>query len=160
MLTSEIRQFLNLTEAELCMFGARLAPLLESGDLVTLSGELGVGKSVLSRAMLNGLGIVEVIPSPTFTLVQSYRVPETISFDLVAHVDLYRLDHHQDVIELGLEEYLDHGVVLLEWPERLYQIDVKRRLDLRIEMSAQGSELRNIMVYAPKVFDRIGALLG
>jgi tRNA threonylcarbamoyladenosine biosynthesis protein TsaE len=98
-------------------FGRALAPLLRAGDVVALSGDLGAGKTSLARGVLAVLGLAEEAPSPTFAIVQPYAPPE-VSLP-VAHVDLYRLDEPEDVEELGLDEWLEEGALLVEWPERL-----------------------------------------
>jgi tRNA threonylcarbamoyladenosine biosynthesis protein TsaE len=94
--------------------GARIAAGLRKGDLVALEGELGAGKTTLARATLHAMGVAESVPSPTFTLVQTY---DTRRFP-VRHYDLYRIEHPEELEELGLEEALDEGAVLMEWPER------------------------------------------
>ena len=92
--------------------GARIAAGLGIGDAVALHGDLGAGKTTLARAILRALGVTESVPSPTFTLVQTY---ETSSL-AVRHYDLYRIQNSRDVDELGLEEALEEGAVLIEWP--------------------------------------------
>ncbi len=94
--------------------GVRIARHLRVGDLVALSGELGAGKTTLARAILTGLGVAEHVPSPTFTLVQTYRTASLT----VSHYDLYRLKNAREMDELGLEEALEQGAALVEWPER------------------------------------------
>ena len=103
-------------EAATTRLGRALAPALRAGDLVALSGDLGSGKSTLARAILRALHGDDAldVPSPTFTLVQSYpdgRLP-------AIHADLYRVADPGEVDELGLAEGLEDGVVIVEWPER------------------------------------------
>ena len=96
-------------------FGARLAPYLRMGDVLALSGELGAGKTTFSRSVIQALlGAVEV-PSPTYTLVQTY---ECSDFDLW-HCDLYRLEAPSDVMELGLVDMEEEIVSLIEWPDKM-----------------------------------------
>ncbi|MEP6829869.1 MAG: tRNA (adenosine(37)-N6)-threonylcarbamoyltransferase complex ATPase subunit type 1 TsaE [Rhizomicrobium sp.] len=94
--------------------GAAIADRLSVGDAVLLQGDLGSGKTTLARAILVALGVDETVPSPTFTLVQAY---ETSRFT-VNHYDLYRLKRASEMDELGLEEALNDGAALIEWPER------------------------------------------
>ncbi len=97
--------------------GRALAPLLRPGDSVALFGSLGAGKTSLCRGILQGLGFPGEVPSPTFPIVQSYAPPETRL--PVWHVDLYRVERAEELEELGLDEALYDGVLLIEWPERL-----------------------------------------
>jgi tRNA threonylcarbamoyl adenosine modification protein YjeE len=94
--------------------GARIAASLRIGEAVALEGDLGAGKTTLARAILRALGVTETVPSPTFTLVQSYDTPRLA----VRHFDLYRVANEAEIDELGLEEALDEGAALIEWPER------------------------------------------
>jgi tRNA threonylcarbamoyladenosine biosynthesis protein TsaE len=100
-------------EAATKMLGARIAHGLKTGDLVALSGELGAGKTALARAILHHLGVTEEVPSPSFTLVQSYDTGELA----VYHFDLYRLERASELAELGLDDALNNGAALVEWPE-------------------------------------------
>lgn len=93
---------------------ARIAAGLQAGDCVALKGELGAGKTTLARAILRRLGVTEHVPSPTFTLVQSYETARGPVF----HFDLYRLEDARELEELGFDEAIDNGIALVEWPER------------------------------------------
>ena len=97
-------------------FGAMLATRVRPGDVVTLEGTLGAGKTSVARGLLAALGLAGEAPSPSFAIVQPYRPPEVIL--PVLHVDLYRLDDPAEVEELGLEDERYDGVLLVEWPER------------------------------------------
>jgi tRNA threonylcarbamoyladenosine biosynthesis protein TsaE len=105
----------TLDEAD--RIGAAIGAALVPGDVVLLSGDLGAGKTTLARAMLKARGLSGDAPSPTFAIVQPYAPPEV---DLpIAHVDLYRIEREDELIELGLDDYLYDGALLIEWPERL-----------------------------------------
>lgn len=104
-------------ETAMLMFGARIAGVLVAGDIIALRGDLGAGKTTLTRGILRGLGLAGEAPSPTFAIVQPYAPPEVRL--PVAHVDLYRLDTPEDADELGLDEYLADGALVIEWPERI-----------------------------------------
>lgn len=94
-----------------------LAPLLRVGDVLALEGDLGAGKTSFARALLQSLPgpgdvATEKVPSPTFTLLQTYER----DLGLVAHLDLYRLERPAEALELGLEELFAEALVLIEWP--------------------------------------------
>ena len=101
-------------EAATQAFGAALAAALRPGDVVTLSGPLGAGKTTLARALLLALGERGDVPSPSFALVVPY---DDLSLP-VWHADLYRIEDPSELPELGLDEVLGHGALLIEWPER------------------------------------------
>ncbi len=107
-------------------FGARLAELLTAGDVVVLTGDLGTGKTVLAKGIGRGLGVTEPIVSPTFTIVREYEgdIP-------LQHLDVYRLDHLQEAIDLGLDELLDgDAVTVVEWGEAVGALLPADRLEV------------------------------
>ena len=111
----EVRDIALADEAATTRLGQALAGQLTAGEVVLLSGALGMGKSTLARGLIRALTRPdEDVPSPTFTIVQFYDGPTP-----VAHFDLYRLEDPDEIEEIGLHEALDHGAVLIEWPERL-----------------------------------------
>lgn len=96
--------------------GARLAAVARAGDVILLSGDLGMGKTSLSRGFLAALGLAGEAPSPSFAIVQPYAPPEVRL--PVLHVDLYRIEDPDEIEELGLDEARSDSVLLIEWPER------------------------------------------
>jgi tRNA threonylcarbamoyladenosine biosynthesis protein TsaE len=128
-------------EAATQALGRALAAALRPGDAVCLTGPLGAGKSTLARALIRALTTPdEEVPSPTFTLVQFY---ETANFPL-AHFDLYRLSDPDEAYEIGLDEALDGGVALIEWPQRLEGRLPATRLD--IDIALDGDARRAVIV--------------
>ena len=114
-MTEKFRMTVALPDlAATAALGARIADRLAPGDAILLRGDLGSGKTTLARAILIALGVAESVPSPTFTLVQTYDTPHLA----VSHYDLYRLKHAAEMDELGLDEVLEYGAALIEWPER------------------------------------------
>jgi tRNA threonylcarbamoyladenosine biosynthesis protein TsaE len=114
-MTDRFRMTVTLPDlAATAALGRAIALRLARGDAVLLQGDLGSGKTTLARAILAALGVTETVPSPTFTLVQSYDTPHLV----VSHYDLYRLKRASELGELGLEEALEDGAALIEWPER------------------------------------------
>ena len=114
---------------------ADIAGALQPGDGIALAGPLGAGKTAFARAVIQALGVVEEVPSPTFTLVQSYRPPTGPE---IVHFDLYRLESPDDVWELGWDEVVDRDIVLIEWPERLRADQLPaNRLDVEIAVEGQ-----------------------
>jgi tRNA threonylcarbamoyladenosine biosynthesis protein TsaE len=97
-------------------FGAGLAALVRPGDVITLSGDLGAGKTTIARGLLASLGLIGEAPSPSFAIVQSYAPPETRL--PVLHVDLYRIEDAGELDELGLDDARSDSLILVEWPER------------------------------------------
>jgi tRNA threonylcarbamoyl adenosine modification protein YjeE len=125
-------------DAATAAFGEDLALTVKAGDCLTLSGDLGAGKTALSRALIRALaGDDEIeVPSPTFTLVQTYdlRLP-------VSHFDLYRLGDESELAELGLDEALEKGVTLVEWPDRAGDSLPKQSAQISIVHEGAGRRL-------------------
>jgi tRNA threonylcarbamoyladenosine biosynthesis protein TsaE len=130
-------------EAATQQLGQRLAKTLRPGDAVCLTGPLGAGKSTLARALVRALTSAdEEVPSPTFTLVQFYDGPDFP----VAHFDLYRLTDPDEAYEIGLEEALEDGAALIEWPQRLEGRLPANRLAIEITPSQDGEARRATLV--------------
>lgn len=117
--------------------GAALAPVLRSGGLVTLSGELGAGKTTLVRALLRRLGHAGAVRSPTYAIVEPYRIDDLEVF----HLDLYRIAEAEELDYLGLRDWLlPHNLVLVEWPER--GAGALPQPDLHVELAHDGESRR------------------
>jgi tRNA threonylcarbamoyl adenosine modification protein YjeE len=134
----------SLPETE--MLAITLASTVQAGDLITLRGDLGVGKSAFARAFIRALCADPLldVPSPTFTLVNLYDTP---AFPIY-HADLYRLENTEDYAELGLEDGFDLGVTLIEWPEIIEKWLPVSRLDVKLERCDQNTDARTV-VYTP-----------
>lgn len=117
-------------------FGARLAAHLRVGDIVALFGDLGAGKTTLSRGILHGLGFQGEVASPTFPIVQTYDPPD-VRLPLW-HVDLYRIEDLEELEELALDEARGEGALLIEWPERLGAALWPDSLRLHLSVAGQG----------------------
>lgn len=126
-------------EAATAALGALLAPLCRPGDVIALVGDLGAGKTALARGLIRALlGETADVPSPTFTLVQTYSAPSSASPGLTLwHFDLYRIEDPRESLELGLEEAAD-GVALIEWPERAGRFLPHSRLDILLQFAHPG----------------------
>lgn len=125
-------------EAATAVLARRLATQARRGDVLALRGDLGAGKSSFARAFIGALALPsgaaagEEVPSPTFTLVQVYdRAPAS-----VWHFDLYRLEDPEEAYELGIEEALAEGILLIEWPDRLGPLLPADRLEVALAFGA------------------------
>ena len=114
-----------------------LAPILKEGDVIALRGDLGAGKTSFSRSLIRSLGDKEeMVPSPTFTLVQFYNLPDFT----VWHFDLYRIKHPEEIYELGWEEACYSGVTIVEWPENLGNLIPEDRIEIEFFFTSKDGE--------------------
>ena len=116
--------------------GARLAAAARGGDVITLSGPLGVGKTALARGFIAALGHEGEVPSPSFAIVQPYEELEPP----VWHVDLYRIEEPSEIDELGLDSAVD-AVLLVEWPERAGEPAWPDALALSLDFAQDGERI-------------------
>ncbi|MEG3122940.1 tRNA (adenosine(37)-N6)-threonylcarbamoyltransferase complex ATPase subunit type 1 TsaE [Sphingomonas sp. GB1N7] len=126
-------------------FGARLAMLIAPGDVITLAGQLGAGKTSIARGLLSALGLAGEAPSPSFAILQPYAPPEVRL--PVLHVDLYRIEDVAEMQELGLDEALSDSVLVVEWPERAPD-HWPNALALSLEILADGTRALTAQVPA------------
>ncbi|WP_428151766.1 tRNA (adenosine(37)-N6)-threonylcarbamoyltransferase complex ATPase subunit type 1 TsaE [Brevundimonas sp.] len=152
---------IDLADAEATTaLGRAVAPRLGPGEAVLLYGPLGMGKSTLARGLIRALaGEDEDVPSPTFTLVQFYETDPP-----VAHFDLYRLTRPEEAFEIGLDEALDVGAALIEWPERLGDDPARvlgpDRLTITLEERGEGrhATVSGAGTWAEKINDVVESL--
>lgn len=111
----------------------RMAGRVGAGDVLLLEGPIGAGKTAFARALIHALGVAEDVPSPTYTLVQTYEAGLEIW-----HADLYRLTHPDEAVELGLTDAFDTALCLVEWPERLGADRPESALTLRFSLDGEG----------------------
>lgn len=138
--------------------GRRLAGLVQSGDVIALTGDLGAGKTALARSLIRALRMPdgsdaagEEVPSPTFTLVQTYDRQDSNGAPLhVWHFDLYRLGDPDEVDELDWEDALADGLVLIEWPDRLGPRLPGHHLDITMGFDEAGSGRLAILQCGPE----------
>jgi tRNA threonylcarbamoyladenosine biosynthesis protein TsaE len=117
---------------------AALSPLLAAGDIILLGGDLGAGKTTFTQGLARGLGIDEPVTSPTFTLLHSYQSPTGLR---LLHADLYRLDHLQEVVDLGLPELLEEGAAaVVEWGDLAAPALSPDYLDVRMAFGERDDE--------------------
>jgi tRNA threonylcarbamoyladenosine biosynthesis protein TsaE len=131
------REIVSRSEADTSTVGRQLASSLRAGDVVLLYGDLGAGKTALTKGLAEGLGVPrDEVSSPTFTIMQEYRGGRLPLF----HVDLYRLNDPREVEDLGLEEIAADGVLAIEWAEKLpAQLKPSRCVEIRIVHGAEDA---------------------
>ena len=132
----------ELLEAEARELVHTQTPKEDRATLITLSGELGAGKTTFTQAMARELGITDAITSPTFVLMKIYQLPETQKFNRLVHIDAYRLEGEKDLAPLGFDEVLmdPTNLVVVEWPE---QVNLTTG-DVRITLTVHPDESRTI----------------
>lgn len=132
---------LEAFETEAARFIRTLIPKTDGSTLVTLSGELGAGKTAFVKAAASALGVDETVTSPTFVLEKIYVLPEGQAFCWLAHIDAYRLESGNELAPLGFDELLkDAGtLILLEWPEKVSDGLPAADASIRIAANADGS---------------------
>lgn len=132
-------KIITKTPQELEYLGNRMAQLMQPGDFIALDGDLGAGKTLMTQGMAQGLGVMEAINSPTFTIIHEYesgRLP-------LYHMDVYRLKHPDEMYDLGYEEYFyGEGVTVVEWAQMIEELLPDEYLGIEIAVTIEGRELR------------------
>jgi tRNA threonylcarbamoyladenosine biosynthesis protein TsaE len=135
-----VLNFASKSAEETRRLGERMGALLNAGDIILLSGELGAGKTVLVQGIARGLGFGGSVSSKSFVLLGEYAGPVKLY-----HADLYRLEAAEEVAELALDELSADGVLVVEWPERAGE-DVLPDKHVRVEFEVTGEEERMIHI--------------
>lgn len=136
----------------------KLAPLLVIGDVLLLHGPVGAGKTDLARKIIQNQmrlhNVEEDVPSPTFTLVQTYEIGNKEFL----HADLYRLSHPDEVYELGIERAFEEAICLIEWPNRLGSIAPNTALNIKISILDDDTRRFKFYWSDPACWDKIKKL--
>lgn len=133
-------------EEEATRFAGSLVPGEQGATLVTLSGELGAGKTTFTKGVAKALGVGEIVNSPTFVLEKIYQLPKQghdVSFKRLVHIDAYRLEKGSDLAPLGLDEIIQDSknLILLEWPEKVADALPSPTMKISIVARADGSRV-------------------
>ena len=129
---------LSQSEKDTISFAKKFAKTLKGDEIIALWGTLGMGKTVFAKAVIQELtGRNEDVPSPTFTLLQSYDTP----LGEVFHFDFYRLKNPEEAYEIGIEDAFESGICLIEWPEKIGALLPKRAINIYFEMTDRGRQI-------------------
>lgn len=132
------------TEQETIELGTKLARELRGGEVICLYGDLGAGKTTLVKGIAQGLGIKKIITSPTFILMNIYKIKD-VRFKIkeLVHIDCYRVHRPEDIENIGALEYFGRkdSVVVIEWPEKIKEILPKKKLKIRITFQERNKRI-------------------
>lgn len=137
-------------EKETIKFAEQFAQKLKGGEIIVLSGDLGSGKTIFTKGIAKALGVKEHITSPTFIVMRLYKIKGHKKIKTLAHIDCYRLDSDQELLDIGIEEYLNVSdtVCVIEWGERLKFLKKYKTIKARFELGKNKNE-RNIKGLLP-----------
>ncbi len=137
MKEASTKEVIIKNERETKQFGLKLGKDLKKGDVVALIGDLGTGKTTLTKYIGEGLGITEMITSPTFTIIQEYYSGKLPLY----HFDVYRINDIEEMSELGYEEYFyGDGVTIVEWADQIMEIIPEQAIVIHIEYGIAADE--------------------
>ncbi|MBO7483679.1 MAG: tRNA (adenosine(37)-N6)-threonylcarbamoyltransferase complex ATPase subunit type 1 TsaE [Alphaproteobacteria bacterium] len=129
---------ISLSETDTLQFAKEFSNTLKGDEIIALWGTLGMGKTVFARGIIQSLlGKKEEVPSPTFTLLQTYNTPKGEVF----HFDFYRLKSPDEAYEIGIEDAFESGICLIEWPEKIGSLLPKNTINVYFEMTSKGRQI-------------------
>lgn len=134
-------QFISTSVADTMAIGAQFGALLDRGDIVLLSGDLGAGKTHFSKGVVAGIGSTDAVTSPTFVFINQYRAPQRLT---IFHADLYRITTPAELVGIGIDDATDgSGICIIEWPERDPSLRDLPHLDVQLHhVDAQTRRIR------------------
>lgn len=141
-----MKKIVTLSEQQTISLAKKIARKLHGGEVITLSGPLGAGKTTFVKGLAKGLGVNKIITSPTFILMNIYKLQaENCELKYLTHIDCYRIKKAQEIIDIGAQEYFGRKdtVVVIEWAERIQKILPKKRINITIKI---GKNHRRIVL--------------
>ncbi len=136
--------FTTKNESETINLGIKIASSLKNGDVIALYGDLGSGKTRLVKGICRGLGVMQMVNSPTFIIVNEYNSDK---FQNIFHFDLYRLKTEDEILAMGFDDYMNNrGIILIEWPEHAEQLLPEGTIKIHISHSVENENERWIKV--------------
>ena len=142
------KQYITTSEKETFELGEKLAKKLKGGEIIGLEGELGAGKTILAKGIAMGLGIKKNITSPTFVVMKIYKIKNPkLKIQNLVHVDAYRIEGEQELVDIGLGEYLGSKnlVVIIEWADKVKKM-LKGKTLLQIKLKLGKNNIRTITI--------------
>ena len=136
-------KIITYSSKETIIYGKKIASSLRGGEVIALWGDLGAGKTTFVKGLAQGLGIKKIVTSPTFILMNVYKIKDLrLKIKVLVHIDCYRVYKAQDIEDIGVLEYFGRkdSIVVIEWPERIKKILPKKTLHIHIEI--QNNENR------------------
>lgn len=141
-----MKRFISKSEKDTINFAKKFATTLKGGEILSLEGDLGAGKTVFTKGLAQGLGIKKIIKSPTFVLMKVFAVNHKTIENLI-HIDAYRLNNFEELKDIGLEDFLNHqNIVVVEWGGKFLKDLTNNGNCIRIKIRVKNNKERNINI--------------